>query len=137
MQVLFVCTGNTCRSPMAAALYNQIYKDGGADSAGICVMTPMPAAENAIQVMREFGADLKKHRAKQVSAALIRSADVILTMTKHHKQILSAQFPDSAEKIRILGEEKGVEIADPFGGSMEAYRLCAKTMEALIREIKL
>ena len=139
MHILFVCTGNTCRSPMAEGVLKEKTKTHTVSSAGLSVLFPMPAAENAVRVMEERGIDITAHRARALTEETVREADLILTMTAGHRKILTALFPDAAEKTKTLAEYAGAEedVADPFGGSMETYRICADQIAKLIAEAAL
>ncbi len=127
--VLFVCTGNTCRSPMAEGLLREEVKRRNVEmtvaSAGLSA-THALASEKAIAVMKEIGIDISGHRARSVTLETIQDADLVLTMTADHKRILSAVFPAYLGKIYTLGAWAGEEadVKDPYGGSIEDYRDC-------------
>lgn len=105
--VLFVCTGNTCRSPMAEALLRQMAKEEGLDidvkSAGISAIEGTTASRYAIEALQEKGIVLD-HQSKAVDQELVHWADIILTMTQSHKQALIHHFPDSVDKIFLIKE---------------------------------
>lgn len=132
MNILIVCTGNTCRSPIAEAILKKELKDTGKSnnkytiiSAGISTINGMNASDNAIEVLREKGIDLLGHKSRVITLDLINEADVILTMTKSHKDILMKLVPEYRKKIYTLREFAGLEnldISDPFGGSLDVYR---------------
>ncbi len=129
MRVLFVCTGNTCRSPMAEGIFNHIAKQNKsghtAISAGI-FPDGNGAHANAVTVLLEMGIDISAHQSQGLSQLLIENADVIITMTKSHKSMVE-QLPEAAGKVQTMGEYSGtgIDIADPFGGDLEQYRSCA------------
>lgn len=136
MNILFVCTGNTCRSPMAAGLMNKIAREKGlnavAESAGIFAREGEPASHEAIVVMGEYGVDLTEHRAQMIREELIEKSDLILTMTPAHKMLLGQI---AADKVFTLGEYAGLDldIQDPFGGSVNNYReTAAQIQQALV-----
>ncbi len=139
MQVIFVCTGNTCRSPMAAALLRKKTNAHTVSSAGLSVLYPAPAAENAVTVMAEYGLDISSHRSRQLTDKMVQDADVILTMTNGHKSILDTLFPSAHDKTFTLGAYAGCaeDVDDPFGGDPETYRACAATLARLIGEAPL
>lgn len=140
MNIIFVCTGNTCRSPMAEALLRQKNDAHTVSSAGLSVFSAAPAAENAITVMQEYGADLSAHRARQLTVEAVQNADLILTMTAGHKAVLCTLFPNAAPKTRTLGEYAGTpesDVDDPFGGDLATYRACAAEIARLLEEAKL
>ncbi len=124
MNILFVCTGNTCRSPMSAAIMNKIAVENDLDvlieSAGIFAADGESASENAVTVLSEYGIDLTEHRSQPVTEDLINQCDLILTMTEGQKQILK---PLAGDKVYTLTEYAGLEgdINDPYGGDLEEY----------------
>lgn len=129
MNILFVCTGNTCRSPMAAALFNKIAMEMDLDvrieSAGIFAMDGAPASSGAYNAMKKYGIDLSEHKAKNITPELLEQCDLVLTMTRSHKLQLLAYAPD---KVFTLLEYAGIsgDIADPFGGRDEVYEASAE-----------
>ena len=117
--ILFVCTGNTCRSPMAMALCRLHGID--AQSAGLSAFPGDAAAPPAQRVIRALGGDLSQHRAQTVSEPLMEQAEKIFPMTASHALMLNHLFPAHAHKIQLLSPS----IPDPFGGDDETYRRCA------------
>ena len=137
-KVLFVCTGNTCRSPMAQVMAAQLFGgDFEVASAGIMAMPDEAASIHAVTAMRERQLDLQKHQAQMVTDALIDCADLILTMTPSHKAALShAQM--AKNKIHTLGEyaDCNISVSDPYGGTIEVYRTCADEIHELLLKIR-
>ena len=145
-RVLLVCTGNTCRSPMAVALFRKILQEDypgqvdqlDVDSAGIHTVTHLEASPEAIQVLADDGIDLTGHRSKMVEPEMVDAADLILTMTAAHKSFLVEAYPQADDKIFTLKEftdNPGDEITDPFGLGVEAYRKSYLQLKQLIPQV--
>jgi protein-tyrosine-phosphatase len=138
---MFVCTGNTCRSPMAEYLFRALAGEGfegKIHSAGLFPAEGMAASPGAIQALAAKGIFLSGHRARMVSAALLAEADVVLAMTRGHKTELTRFFPEYTVKFFTLGEFIGrpeVEIKDPFGMPAAVYQQVAGELEELMRQI--
>jgi len=132
MNILLVCTGNTCRSAMAEGILKSLAEgqdDIYISSAGISTMDGLRPSANAIHAADELESDISMHQSRQLNAAMVESADVVLCMTTLHKDTLDKIYPQQKEKIRMLGEE---DIEDPFGEDIEVYRKCASDLMYLL-----
>ncbi|MBC8243323.1 MAG: ribose 5-phosphate isomerase B [Verrucomicrobia bacterium] len=132
--ILFICTGNVCRSPMAEGLFRHLVEQHKADlivkSAGVGAQDGQPPSENAIRAMQDLEIDISAQRSQMMSAELAAEADMIIGMTHGHTEMVNLMFPHAAEKTFLLREFDDSlplherEIADPLGGSLEIYRQC-------------
>lgn len=148
MKIMFICTGNICRSAMAHWLMKKKLEEKNISnvevySSGIYAMKNDISTDEAIEVMEEYGVDLKPHRATLTSKSNIEKMDLILCMTSAHKQNLVNTYPDLVDKIYTLKEYVEVDeidIKDPWGYTIVTYRYCAaeidKCLDKLIEKIK-
>lgn len=131
-RVLFVCTGNTCRSPMAAGALRQslgnLAERIAVESAGIAAWDGQPATDLSLDVAGRAGVELAEHRSRRVTPAMLRAADLVLVMERVHLPAVRGLGSD-ASRTHVLSEwpepgEPDLAISDPFGGSLEAYEEC-------------
>ncbi len=147
-KIIFVCTGNTCRSPMAEVLFRSLIDEREdlrdeflVSSAGIYAFEGDPASAEAIEVMKEeFNINLKPHRAKVLDDKDIREAYLILTMTLHHKEMILDLYPEAADKVYTLKafaqeDGKDADVCDPFGQDFDTYKNCAFEIESLLLDM--
>lgn len=138
MRILFVCTGNTCRSPMAQGLAQKYFPEGTEIlSAGLHALPGDKVSDNAVSALKEHGIDISGHTATRLHKELLESADYVFTMTKAQQQYLTSSYPEYADKIMTLGGFLGIgkDISDPWGGSLEDYRVCAQELQELIARL--
>lgn len=153
MMILLVCTGNTCRSPMAEGIARKMIaerlqcppddlQDRGVMvlSAGIAANLGSAASSEGVEVLKPLGIDLSAHESQPVTEQLIRHADVIWTMTRSHRQAILDQWPEAASRTFTLSLDNR-DIADPIGGPVEYYRKCAEQitteLEQRLRDLEL
>ena len=140
--ILFVCTGNTCRSPMAECIARELFPHIAITSAGLAGFSGMPASEGAIAAMAARGFNLLSHRSRGITPYLLEEAALVIPMTSSHKRAILAHFPEFAHKVFTLGElavpegegENAIvaEINDPYGLPTEAYVQTANAIEKML-----
>jgi len=155
VNILFVCTGNMCRSPFGEYALKAKLEQGPVapsqpvtvGSAGTMVSDGHPAADDAVKHAVDFGYDLDPHRARQLSEALLEWADMVLVMDRSHEQMIMTFWSHHREKLRYMtefdpqGKGKKKDVADPYGGSARGYRKCFtlidRCVEGLVERLRL
>lgn len=144
LAILLVCTGNTCRSPMAEVLLKDLIKkkfpaqaDSGnklvhVASAGLSAFPGGPASVEAQTVMEKRGLSLRNHQSNALSEHSLKNADLVLTMTSGHRNAILDQLPEYESKIHLLSSGTG-DVSDPFGGSESLYAECASQIEEYLQ----
>lgn len=142
LQIVIVCTGNTCRSPMAEVLLNNKIKEQRLDkqiivsSAGVAVWSEGCASAGALEAMKLRGLDAKSHRSRRLLLENVVKADLLLTMTENHKAAVLDLMPEAQDKVYTLAEFAGDngEISDPYGGNLVIYESCAAQIEKMLEK---
>ncbi len=139
-KILLVCTGNICRSPLAAALMQRALTERGVDgidvsSAGTGAWDGAPVSEGAYLVGLEQGLDLSGHRARLLTRDVVEQSDLILTMARHHRARVDELGGEG--RVFVLGEYAGrsgdaAEVSDPFGGDLDVYRDTSAELATLV-----
>jgi protein-tyrosine phosphatase len=139
--VIFVCTGNTCRSPLAEAMFRKMLAERlnctedelpargfSVASAGLAAGHGVPAAAESLALAAEFGLTLARHRSQPLTDDLLDMADYVFTMTGGHRDAIVSARPDLEGRVHLLSRE-GIDIADPIGGGPAEYERCRAGIE--------
>lgn len=132
--ILVVCVGNICRSPMAEALLKQRFPEKNIDSAGVGALVGHGADPASIQIMQDQNIDLTNHVAKQIDEKLAQKADLIFTMSDSQNKWIEERFPFCRGKTFKLGHWNGNDIADPYKHEMSAFQTAYKDIVRGIEE---
>ncbi|MEE1061458.1 MAG: low molecular weight phosphatase family protein [Ruminococcus sp.] len=131
--IAFVCTGNTCRSPIAEGIFNKLAEDKGlavrAESFGVSAMTGFPVSENSVEVCREIDVDISAFRSTDVVDTDLSKFDAFYCMSQSHMALLFQCYGVALDKMHLLG------VSDPYGGNTEIYRICRDEIYNSVEEI--
>ena len=142
MELVFICTGNVCRSSMAEGLARHMWeerwgarRDLTVSSAGVAAWPGETASPQAVFALGEKGIDLRDHRSRPLSSEIMDQAGLILAMTRSHKEIILEHFPEASNKVFMLAEYAGLgekDVKDPYGESRIVYQACAEELATMI-----
>ena len=144
-RVLFVCSGNACRSPMAEVFFNHMAAERGLDARAFSAgLRPFGAGATteALRAASQYGVDLSEHEPQSMTNALAEDADLVLAMTRWHAQLVEALCPAADGKTAVLLEFIGAagDVPDPFGGPFSVYQQCAcqlwGAVEAVVQRLR-
>jgi len=142
--VLFVCTGNTCRSPLAEVMFRELVKgreDYRVGSAGVGAFSGQGASRNSFALAKEAGMDLSKHKSRAVTVDLVEEATHIFVMGRSHLASILMDYPEAEEKIYLVSEFtaddnlRGRDLSDPFGGDLSEYRETMTHLEKMLPSV--
>ncbi len=144
---LFVCTGNTCRSPLAEGLFRLMLAEQLEcspaeleprgfliESAGLAASSGSPPSPESVELLQKRGFDLTGHGSQPLTEQLLNASDHVLTMTRSHRDAILRFRPDLADRVRVLRPD-GLDIVDPIGGGMSEYERCEKEIEHSLRAL--
>lgn len=139
-EIVFVCTGNTCRSPMAEGLLRSLVpsfwkNEIAVSSAGIGAWEGQPASEHAVSVLAEIGIDISRHRARMLTRGIIDGAALVVAMARMHRDYAIALAPAASDRIILIGEldpgRENPDVRDPIGENLQVYRGVRDDIERL------
>jgi protein-tyrosine-phosphatase len=139
--VLFVCTGNTCRSPMAEALFRELVRDRAdyqVASAGVAAAPGMPASKHTTALLTDRGLDLSGFQSRMLDREALEQATHVFAMSSHHMAAIADEFPEQVDKIYLVSEFaaeddlRGKDVSDPFGQGRSAYEETLRDLERML-----
>ena len=131
--ILLLCAGNLCRSPMAEGLLRECLPAHELFSAGLCAQEGVPADPIAVRLMHELGIDISAHRARRLSTWMLHEADLVLTMDRAQQRYVQSRYPSAARKVQRIGEPDRIDIPDPYQCGDAAFRLSLGLIRQAVR----